>query len=101
VRAENGDQAVAAARDAECDLVLMDVHMPTVDGLEATRRIRALAGPAAGLAIIGMSADVTPEMDAACLAAGMDETVGKPIQMEALRQVLAKWLGAAAAVRAA
>lgn len=98
--AENGEEAVEAAR-AGCDLILMDVHMPQMDGLEATRAIRALGGACAELPIIAMSADVMPEMEAACLKAGMNAAVGKPIQIQALHDVLCRWLpadrGAAAA----
>ncbi|MFZ3005284.1 MAG: ATP-binding protein [Phenylobacterium sp.] len=92
VLAENGEEAVAAARDGTCELILMDVHMPRMDGLEATRLIRALGGPCAAVPIIAMSADVMPEMVERCLKAGMVDAVGKPIQIEALHAVLAKWL---------
>ncbi|WP_421934964.1 ATP-binding protein [Phenylobacterium sp.] len=97
VLAENGEDAVAAARDSGVDLILMDVHMPRMDGLEATRLIRALGGRCATLPIIAMSADVMPEMEARCLKAGMNDAVGKPIQIEALHGVLARWLDEARA----
>ncbi|MBT9472818.1 MAG: ATP-binding protein [Pseudomonadota bacterium] len=92
VLAENGEEGVAAAKIGDCDLILMDVHMPRMDGLEATRAIRALGGVNAVVPIIAMSADVMPEMEAACLKAGMNAAVGKPIQIQALHDVLAKWL---------
>jgi CheY-like chemotaxis protein len=92
ILAETGLEAVAAAHEGRCDLILMDVHMPHMDGLEATRLIRALEGPAGKVPIIGMSADVLPEMEARCLAAGMDEAVGKPIQITALHDVVSRWL---------
>ena len=66
--------------------------MPRMDGLEATRLIRALGGPCAAVPIIAMSADVMPEMVERCLKSGMVDAVGKPIQIEALHAVLAKWL---------
>ncbi|KQW72895.1 hypothetical protein ASE17_07955 [Phenylobacterium sp. Root77] len=100
ILAENGEEAVSAAQTSGCDLILMDVHMPRMDGLEATRAIRSLGGVCAEVPIIAMSADVMPEMEAACLKAGMNAAVGKPIQISALHQVLAQWLpgqGAAAA----
>lgn len=99
--AENGVEGVAAAGSGDFDLILMDVHMPQMDGLEATRAIRALGGACADIPIIAMSADVMPEMEAACLKAGMNAAVGKPIQIQALHDVLSRWLspdrGAAAA----
>jgi signal transduction histidine kinase/ActR/RegA family two-component response regulator len=100
ILAENGEEAVSAAQTSGCDLILMDVHMPRMDGLEATRAIRSLGGVCAAVPIIAMSADVMPEMEAACLKAGMNAAVGKPIQISALHQVLVQWLpgqGAAAA----
>jgi CheY-like chemotaxis protein len=80
----------------------MDVHMPRMDGLQATRAIRALGGANATLPILAMSADVMPEMETACLEAGMNAAVGKPIQIPALHDALAKWLahGAGPAVAA-
>ncbi len=92
ILAENGEEAVAAAQTSACELILMDVHMPRMDGLEATRAIRALGGANATVPIIAMSADVMPQMEAACLKAGMNAAVGTPIQIQALHDVLAKWL---------
>jgi signal transduction histidine kinase len=100
--AENGEEAVATAASRAFDLILMDVHMPRMDGLQATRAIRALGGANATLPILAMSADVMPEMETACLEAGMNAAVGKPIQIPALHDALAKWLahGAGPAVAA-
>jgi signal transduction histidine kinase/CheY-like chemotaxis protein len=76
--------------------VLMDLHMPGLDGLEATRRIRQrLAGRV--LPIIAVTADAMPESRFACTAAGMDDFIAKPVQLEALRACLARWLPPAAA----
>ncbi|WP_374577439.1 ATP-binding protein [Phenylobacterium sp.] len=102
VLAQDGQEALDAVRTQACDLILMDVHMPRMDGLQATRAIRALGGDHAATPIIAMSADVMPQVEAACLQAGMNAAVGKPIQIQALHAVLAKWLtgerrGAAAA----
>lgn len=91
--AENGEEAVEIAASRAFDLILMDVHMPRMDGLQASRAIRALGGANATLPILAMSADVMPEMEAACLEAGMNAAVGKPIQIPALHAALAKWLG--------
>ena len=101
--ADDGVQAVEAVLAGGFDLVLMDVHMPGMDGLAATRAIRALSGPAAGVPIIALSADVLPEQIARCRAAGMDDHVAKPIRREELFAAVARALEgpASAAVRAA
>src|SRR6185503_19430658 len=68
--AENGAEAVAAARKGGYDLILMDVHMPVMDGIEATRAIRALTAPACETPIVSMSADVMAEQQVRCTQAG-------------------------------
>jgi signal transduction histidine kinase/CheY-like chemotaxis protein len=72
-------EAVEAVRNGGFDLVLMDVQMPVMDGLEATRRIRALAAPAGEIPIVGLTAHAMKEDQARCLAAGMDSYVPKPV----------------------
>jgi signal transduction histidine kinase/ActR/RegA family two-component response regulator len=94
--AEDGRQAVAALQTGLFDLILMDVHMPHMDGIEATRAIRKLGGEAARTPIIAMSADVTPEMTKRCLQAGMADTLGKPVQIADLHAMLSKWIGRSA-----
>jgi PAS domain S-box-containing protein len=98
----DGAQAVERARQQGFDLVLMDVQMPVMDGLDATRAIRRQAGPA--LPIIAMTANAFGEDRQACLAAGMNDHVAKPVDPEVLYEVLRRWLarstGAAAAVPA-
>ncbi|MFO1015880.1 MAG: ATP-binding protein [Caulobacteraceae bacterium] len=99
--AENGEEAVSAAATRAYDAILMDVHMPGMDGLAATRAIRASGGPNARVPIIAMTADVLPEQVARCFAAGMVGHVAKPVRPEALHEALAKALadtGDAAAV---
>jgi PAS domain S-box-containing protein len=83
--------AVAASASAPFDAVLMDLHMPELDGLEAARRIRALTG-SAQLPVIGLTAAVMAEDRARCLEAGMVDHVAKPIMPERLRQVLLQWM---------
>ena len=90
--AEDGAQALEAVRTDDFDLVLMDVHMPGMDGLTAARAIRALPGPAADIPIIALSADVLPEQIARCRAAGMDGHVAKPIRREELFAAVARAL---------
>jgi signal transduction histidine kinase/ActR/RegA family two-component response regulator len=83
IEAENGQLALDALETANFDLVLMDVNMPVMDGLEATRRIRARPRWA-NLPIIGLTADAMEGQLSACHEAGMDSFVVKPIDMAAL-----------------
>jgi two-component system, sensor histidine kinase and response regulator len=68
--------------------VLMDMQMPEMDGLEATRCIRALDGAASRIPIIAMTANARPEDRQACLDAGMDAYLSKPLDLAALRDTL-------------
>ena len=102
--AANGLEAIQALANIPYDLVLMDVQMPEMDGLEATRRIRQAAGSgpqSAGrglgassphIPIIAMTAHALQGDREACLAAGMDDYVTKPVEITALITVLEKWL---------
>ncbi|MCF8483142.1 MAG: response regulator [Rhodospirillum sp.] len=86
----NGAAAVAALAMDQFDLVLMDSRMPGMDGLEATRRIRALADRVkATLPILALTANVLPEDAAQFRAAGMDGVLHKPLDMEAFYRALA------------
>jgi PAS domain S-box-containing protein len=92
--ANDGVAGVEAMRQGEFDLVLMDVQMPVKDGLTATREIRALEGArGAATPIIAMTANVLPEQVANCLAAGMDDHLGKPISPSKLLETVARWSG--------
>ena len=84
----DGRQAVDAVAAQLFDLVLMDVRMPIMDGLEATRLIRALPGSGGGLAIVAMTADCMPEDVARCLASGMNAHMAKPINQAGLLAVV-------------
>ena len=87
-QAEDGDEAIALARTGGYDLILMDVRMPRVDGLSATRTIRALDGAAGRTPILAVTADAMPEDAARCLAAGMDGHLAKPISFHGLAQAM-------------
>jgi signal transduction histidine kinase/CheY-like chemotaxis protein len=91
--AGSGEEAVAAARGTVYDAILMDLHMPRMDGLAAARAIRGLGGPNADVPIIAMSADVMPQSVDQCLAAGMVEHVAKPIQLKTLHEALERRMG--------
>lgn len=80
----DGQEAIDTVSAQPFDLVLMDVRMPHMDGLEATRRIRALPGPEAGLAVVAMTADAMPEDVMRCVAAGMNAHMPKPISQAGL-----------------
>ncbi|CAH2602132.1 Histidine kinase [Rhodovastum atsumiense] len=94
---EDGAAAVAAVRRGGVDLVFMDVMMPVMDGLTATRAIRALEGPAGRIPVIGLTANAFREDEANCRAAGMDGFAPKPITRERLARELDRVCGAAIA----
>ncbi len=91
---DNGREAVEALMSTSYDLVLMDVQMPEMDGLEATRRIRDPRSeiPHRDIPIIAMTARAMPGDRDLCLEAGMDDYLSKPVTPEALAEVLHKWL---------
>ena len=84
--AEDGEAAVTAVQRTPYDIVLMDVQMPNVDGLTATRRIRAASGPQPR--IIAMTANAMSGDREVCLEAGMDDYLSKPINVDSLRAAL-------------
>ncbi len=86
--AADGGQAVEAVAARSYDLVLMDVQMPGIDGLAATRLIRALEGPASQIPVIAVTANVMPGFDEECRAAGMNGYISKPINRQRLFQVV-------------
>ncbi|GHD39181.1 hypothetical protein GCM10017083_00740 [Thalassobaculum fulvum] len=90
----DGQQAVDAVRGSPFDLVLMDVQMPVMDGLAATRAIRALDGPAAAVPIVALTAYASREDLRACLDAGMNDFLTKPLERAKLEEVLQRWGGA-------
>ena len=87
---QNGKQAVSAVRKSAYDLVLMDIQMPVMDGIEATRAIRTDA-KFRDLPIVAMTAHVFSGERKRCMAAGMNDYLAKPVDPELLLKVIAKW----------
>jgi PAS domain S-box-containing protein len=85
---ENGRLAVEAVQAEDFDLILMDLHMPEMDGLSATQAIRALGGSKSQIPVIAVTAEAMPEQVRKCLAAGMDAHVAKPIRPDVLYGVI-------------
>jgi polar amino acid transport system substrate-binding protein len=86
--AGNGAEALAMLEDRRADLVLMDVQMPVMDGLTATRRIRA---GGRRIPVVGLTAHALAEQVEECRQAGMDEVIAKPLERERLEAVLEKY----------
>jgi signal transduction histidine kinase/CheY-like chemotaxis protein/HPt (histidine-containing phosphotransfer) domain-containing protein len=95
--ADDGGEAVTAVERGNYDLVLMDLQMPNVDGLAATAMIRALPGPKAAVPIVAMTANAMTGDREACLAAGMDDYISKPVDRRRLSALLGRWAATIAA----
>lgn len=92
--AGDGIEALEAVRQRPYDIIFMDVRMPRMDGLEATRRIRQLSGPAAHTPIVAMTAGAMQGDETGCLEAGMDGFLAKPIDRRKLYEALERFAGA-------
>ena len=95
VQAEDGDIAVEMmkqAREGDYDLVLMDIQMPTIDGYQATRLIRALGTEISRIPILAMTANAFEEDRQLAIEAGMNEHIAKPIDVEHLKKMMKKYI---------
>jgi len=88
----NGQEALGALASSEYNLVLMDCQMPVMDGFEATRIIRGQEGPSVHIPVIAMTANALLGDSIACLDAGMDDYLSKPVEPQKLSETLEKWL---------
>jgi CheY-like chemotaxis protein len=95
--ADAGATAIAMVQQRMFDLVLMDISMPGMDGMETTQRIRQLGGDYEQLPIVAMTAHALAQDRASCLAAGMNDYLSKPLQRERLKEVVGRWLDPALA----
>jgi signal transduction histidine kinase len=86
--AEDGQQALTIASQSDFDLVLMDIHMPVMDGLSSTRQIRALPGERGRVPIVALTADVMNDVADQAMAAGMNAYLSKPLQKTQLQAVM-------------
>ena len=88
--AVDGSQAVELVQQSRFDLILMDVQMPVMDGLEATRRIRGLAGSEQNIPILALSGNGSPDEHRSCIAAGMNECLSKPYDWPQIEAAIAR-----------
>ena len=92
--AVDGAAAVQRCRQQAYDLVIMDCDMPVMDGYDASRRIRAQSGPNRDVPIVALTAAAFEGDREACLAAGMNDYLAKPIRMRELERTVHRWLKA-------
>ena len=90
--AGNGKEALDLTCQKKFDLILMDVQMPVMDGLEATRRIRAGKSSNAAVPILATTANAYEQDEERCLNAGMDEVLTKPLRKKAFLKTVSKWI---------
>jgi len=93
VLVSDGAQAVEAVQAGRFDLVLMDVQMPVMDGVAATRAIRRLASSVKDISIVALTASVMAEDVKSCYDGGMNGYLAKPIDREQLRRAVTTWAG--------
>ncbi len=89
--ARDGFEAVEAVRSVRYDLTFLDVRMPGLDGFATAAAIRSMGSAAAGLRIIAMSADMQESDQRRCIAAGMDDTIEKPLSLDIVNLLVTRW----------
>ena len=92
VQAQSGDIAIQMWEREDPDLVLMDCHMPVMDGLKATRLIRGLEEKGRRTVIVALTASVLASDEEACREAGMDDFLAKPIRIDDLVTCFRRWI---------
>lgn len=90
-QANSGPQAIAACKDNEFDVIFMDIQMPGMDGIEATRQIRAMEDGKRRTPIIALTAHTITEQKAELLIAGMDDCISKPVNESQLAHIINRW----------
>jgi len=89
--AGTGAEALERLGESDYSIIFMDIRMPVMDGLEATRRIRRLDGPASQTPIVALTADIDPELEHRAREAGVSQLAAKPIDPPRLRQLAERW----------
>jgi len=90
--AHSGEEALERLARERFEVVLMDEQMPGMDGLEATRRLRAMEDDVTGTPVVALTANADRDAERRCLEAGMDGYLAKPVRRRALRAVLSRWI---------
>jgi hypothetical protein len=91
--AGTGAEALERVEETDYSVIFMDIRMPVMDGLEATRRIRRLAGPASQTPIVALTADIDPDLEERAREAGISQLAAKPIDPPRLRELAIRWAG--------
>ncbi len=90
--AADGRDALETLSAGRFDLIFMDLQLPVLDGFEVTRKVRAGGGRNARTPIIGLTANVLPGVRERCLSAGMDDFIGKPVELDELYELVERTL---------
>lgn len=90
--AKDGYEGLDLAQSHPFDLILLDIRMPGIDGFEVARRIRERGTPGERIPIVAVSAHVMPGDKRRCAAAGMDDSMRKPLTLHGLSETMDKWL---------